>query len=54
MARKNKKGRPPGIPNIREKVIALRDNEKKNLSFTEIGELLGIDRQLAWYHYKHR
>ncbi len=54
MGRKNKKGRPPRTPDIKEQIIALRDDEEKNLSFTEIGELLDISRQLVQYHYSHK
>ena len=46
--RKNKSGRPVKIKNIKEKVASLRN---ANLSFTEIGETLGISKQLARYHF---
>ena len=47
--RKNKAGRPAKIKDIKKKIISLR---RANLSFAEIGETLGISRQLAFYHYK--
>ena len=47
--RKDKAGRPAKIKDIKKKIISLR---RANLSFTEIGETLGISRQLAFYHYK--
>ena len=47
--RANKKGRPSKIENIKIKVQKLR---QADLSFAEIGETLGISRQLAFYHFK--
>ena len=46
--RKDKAGRPAKIKDIQEKVLSLRN---ANFSFTEIGESLGISKQLARYHF---
>ena len=48
--RKNKSGRPTKIENVKEKVKRLRELD---YSYTEIGNTLGISRQLAWYHSKY-
>ena len=47
MARANKKGRPSRIPLIKVLVKKMRS---KGLSFSEIGNQLGISKQLARYH----
>jgi len=46
--RKDKPGRPPKIADIKARVIELR---AKDLSFAEIGKLLGVSRQLAQWHF---
>ena len=45
--RKDKKGRPAKIQDIKVKV---KDMRKIGYSYTEIGQFFGISKQLAQYH----
>ena len=47
--RKDKSGPIPKNPKIKEEVRKLR---KANYSYTEIGNILNISRQLAYHHDK--
>jgi len=48
MPRKNKAGQPPKLE-LKKRVHELRGFD---LSFAEIGEIMKISRQLAYYHSK--
>ncbi len=47
--RKDTQGRPARIPNIKEQVQKLRDAK---YSYAEIGQMIGVSRQLAQWHGK--